>query len=38
VKRKLLEEQVEQALLISESPDMVGALGAALYGKHLAQE
>jgi predicted CoA-substrate-specific enzyme activase len=36
--RKLLEEQLEQALLISESPDMVGALGAALYGKHLAQE
>jgi activator of 2-hydroxyglutaryl-CoA dehydratase len=27
--RKLLEEQLEQALLISESPDMVGALGAA---------
>lgn len=31
--RKTLEEQLEQKLLIPEKPDMVGALGAALYGK-----
>lgn len=33
--RKTLEEQLEQKLLIPENPDMVGALGAALYGKGL---
>lgn len=31
--RKTLEEQLEQKLLIPENPDMVGALGAALYRK-----
>ena len=36
--RKMLEEQLGQALLISENPDMVGALGAALFGKMLAQD
>jgi activator of 2-hydroxyglutaryl-CoA dehydratase len=36
--RKLLQEQLEQTLLIPESPDMVGALGAALFGKNLALE
>jgi (R)-2-hydroxyacyl-CoA dehydratese activating ATPase len=34
--RKTLEEQLEQGLLVPESPDMVGALGAALYGKSAA--
>lgn len=34
--RKMLEEQLVMPLLIPESPDMVGALGAALYGKGLA--
>jgi predicted CoA-substrate-specific enzyme activase len=33
---KVIEEQLEESLLIPESPDMVGALGAALYGKGLA--
>jgi (R)-2-hydroxyacyl-CoA dehydratese activating ATPase len=36
--RKMIEEQLGQALLISENPDMVGALGAALFGKMLAQD
>ncbi len=31
--RRTLEEQLEEKLLIPENPDMVGALGAALYGK-----
>jgi len=33
--KKVLEEQLEQRLLIPEKPDMVGALGAALYGKNM---
>jgi predicted CoA-substrate-specific enzyme activase len=33
--RRVIEEQLELPLLIPESPDMVGALGAALHGKGL---
>jgi predicted CoA-substrate-specific enzyme activase len=33
--RKLLEEQLGQGVNVPEYPDMVGALGAALYGKSL---
>jgi len=31
--RRILEEELKQTLLIPKNPDMVGALGAALYGK-----
>jgi len=34
--KKMLEEQIEQELLIPENPDMVGALGAALFGRNQA--
>jgi activator of 2-hydroxyglutaryl-CoA dehydratase len=34
----MLEEQLGQSLLISENPDKVGALGAALFGKMLVQD
>ncbi|MBF0476482.1 MAG: 3-hydroxyacyl-ACP dehydratase [Deltaproteobacteria bacterium] len=33
--RRILEEQLDRPLLIPENPDMVGALGAALYGTNL---
>jgi (R)-2-hydroxyacyl-CoA dehydratese activating ATPase len=36
--RKVLEEQLGESLLIPANPDMVGALGAALYGKNLVTE
>jgi predicted CoA-substrate-specific enzyme activase len=36
--RRVLEEHLELLLLIPESPDMVAALGAALFGKNLAVE
>jgi (R)-2-hydroxyacyl-CoA dehydratese activating ATPase len=36
--RRVLEEQLEMSLLIPVSPDMVGALGAALFCKNLADE
>ncbi|MEN6439140.1 MAG: acyl-CoA dehydratase activase [Syntrophobacter sp.] len=32
---RLLEEEFGQSFIIPESPDMVGALGAALYGKNV---
>ena len=32
---RLLEEQLEQPVMVPDNPDMVGALGAALYGKYL---
>ncbi|MCL5406642.1 MAG: acyl-CoA dehydratase activase [Deltaproteobacteria bacterium] len=31
---KLLEEQLGQAVTVPENPDMVGAMGAALYGRN----
>ncbi len=31
--RRLLEEQLDRTLLVPETPDMVGALGAAIYGR-----
>jgi (R)-2-hydroxyacyl-CoA dehydratese activating ATPase len=36
--RRVLEEQLELPLLIPENPDMVGALGAALFGRNSALE
>jgi (R)-2-hydroxyacyl-CoA dehydratese activating ATPase len=33
--RKILEEYLEHPILIPETPDMVGALGAALHGRSL---
>lgn len=32
---KLIEAEIGSSLLVPEDPDMVGALGAALYGSHL---
>jgi predicted CoA-substrate-specific enzyme activase len=34
--RNLLEEQLGEKLIVPENPDMVGALGAALYGSKVA--
>jgi activator of 2-hydroxyglutaryl-CoA dehydratase len=34
--RQILEDQLGEPLVIPEDPDMVGALGAALYGRKLA--
>jgi predicted CoA-substrate-specific enzyme activase len=31
---KLLEEELGQAIIVPEDPDMVGAIGAALYGRN----
>jgi len=31
---RLLEEQLGQSVIVPDNPDMVGALGAALYGKY----
>lgn len=33
---RLLEEQLGQSVIVPDEPDMVGALGAALYGKNVA--
>jgi predicted CoA-substrate-specific enzyme activase len=33
--RKILEEQMDQPLMIPRNPDMVGALGAALYARNM---
>ncbi len=33
--RQLLEEELRQPVIVPENPDMVGALGAALYGRNL---
>ncbi|MGA2026718.1 MAG: hypothetical protein ABSH17_06585 [Syntrophobacteraceae bacterium] len=35
---RLLEEQLGQSVIVPDNPDMVGALGAALYGKNLTTE
>ncbi len=34
--RKLLDEQLAQEVIVPEHPDMVGALGAALFGRCMA--
>jgi len=34
--RKLLDEQLERQVIVPENPDMVGALGAALFGRNMA--
>ena len=34
--KQRLEEQLEQPVIVPDNPDMVGALGAALYGKNCA--
>ena len=33
---RLLEEELGQPIIVPENPDMVGALGAALYGRNVA--
>jgi activator of 2-hydroxyglutaryl-CoA dehydratase len=33
---RLLEEELRQPIIVPENPDMVGALGAALYGRNMA--
>jgi len=33
---RLLEEQLGRSVTVPDNPDMVGALGAALYGKYEA--
>jgi predicted CoA-substrate-specific enzyme activase len=35
---KLIEEQLGQMVIVPDNPDMVGALGAALYGENLTRE
>jgi (R)-2-hydroxyacyl-CoA dehydratese activating ATPase len=36
--RKLLEEQLEGRVVVPQNPDMVGALGAAIHGKSMAEK